>query len=295
MRFLIARLATGFLFMMAAWPFASAAAPLIFWQAERAGSTVYLFGSVHVCDRECYPTSQTVLSRLDDSKLLALELDPGNPEVQQRLMAAARLPAGQTLKDVLPYADWKRLESGLAGLGLSLKGLQEFRPWMVSLIVSLQIAQRVGLDMMHGVDIAFLDRRRQLGLPYVELETISRQLKVLEAGSPAEQAGDLMKVLESATGGHLEAALLGLVSAWKRGDAEGLQQLIRNELEEDSTRDLVLLQRRNAEMVQRVIELSDTHSSVFVVVGAAHMIGRTGMPTLLAEAGFTLRQLHDGE
>ena len=44
-------------------------------------------------------------------------------------------------------------------------------------------------------------------------------------------------------------------------------------------------------MARRIAELIDQGGEWFVVIGAAHMVGAEGIPALLADRGYIVRQI----
>lgn len=265
------------------------------WEARGGGRTVYLFGSIHVCTAACFPLGRSVLERFERSDALVVELDPGSADVGQTLLAEGVLPAGETLDTKLGRSRLERLRRAAEMLGLSPEMLGSFRPWLLSATLSLQAAQQAGFNPANGVDLWLMSRARDRRKPLIELETMARQIQALSAGSDAEQIDALDRVIDLILNGKIGQTLAGMISAWKVGDAEALHRFIMEDMPDDSVLTRELLERRNHEMAERILQAAAQGQRLFVTVGAAHMVGREGLPELLRRAGMTVRQLRAGE
>jgi uncharacterized protein YbaP (TraB family) len=85
-----------------------------------------------------------------------------------------------------------------------------------------------------------------------------------------------------------------IVEAWLRGDSERLAELAllgSGEGEEAEAFHRAMYLERNRKMAGRIAELIDRGGEWFVVIGAAHMVGDEGIPALLAERGYRVRQI----
>ena len=265
------------------------------WEASNARGTVYLFGSIHVCNASCFPLPEAALKRLEASQILVVELDPQRPEAQTKLMAAAMLPAGQSLSSRLSAADWRALQSAAAGLGLPAEALDTMRPWMAGMLLSLLGAQQAGYDASQGIDLALMQRARAQGLGLEELETIDLQIAALSAGSEREQQEALRLTISQLQTERIESYLEAMIRAWQAGNAGALSRLMREDMPSGSSLSRALIEDRNASMAATIAQRMQDGRTRFVVVGAAHLIGAEGIPALLGKRGYRLRQVSKGE
>lgn len=267
--------------------------PLLLWEAGHARGTVYLFGSVHVCKADCFPLSASVTQRLEGSDALVLELDPENVKIPPGL---AKLPAGESLARKMSAQDWQSVSQALARFGMPAQVMSAFQPWAVFMSLSLGAARQAGFEVEHGIDLWALRRSRTLGKAVFELESLERQLAAISAGSEGEQLARLLGLSRQIESGHAARVLEVAREAWQRGDARALERLTLEDMPAGSGLHTELILRRNAEMADKIpMLLQDARRKLFVVVGAAHLVGEQGVPALLARQGFKVRQLHDGE
>lgn len=274
----------------------SSAAPLerVFaWQAEVRSSTFYLLGSVHVAKADLYPLDERIESAFDDSDVLVLELvldEAAQLGAAQRMMELGRLPAGKRLSDVVAPETWELLVRRQAEQNLPLFGLRGFRPWFVALTITTQALERQGFSSEHGIDEHFrraaVERRARIEA----LETLEDQLTLFTSLSPDAEEQMLRETLEDLDGYGSE--LSSAFRLWSAGDAVGVDELLVSPMQREYP-DLFqrLFADRNRAMVERMLELAEVPGRYFVVVGSGHLVGSSGIVSLLGARGITARQL----
>ncbi len=85
-----------------------------------------------------------------------------------------------------------------------------------------------------------------------------------------------------------------LLEAWNVGDAKRLDGLIRKTVRENPKLRPVmkaLFDDRNAKMFEKIEKYLNADKTFFVVVGAGHVVGRTGIVRLLRDKGLTVKQI----
>jgi hypothetical protein len=81
-----------------------------------------------------------------------------------------------------------------------------------------------------------------------------------------------------------------LARAWAAGDATALEDQLLSSF--DQSRELYerLLVERNRNWLAHVDTCLQQDAGCFIVVGAAHLVGPDGLPTLLTERGYRVTQ-----
>ena len=272
----------------------SAAQKTPMWEVRvkgELGAVVYLLGSVHVCRATCYPLPQNLLQRFDSARVLAVELDPRRQDMQEKIMAVASLPNNQTINELLSPADRELLAAVLSQMGVPSEAVARFQPWMLATMVTLLSAQREGYRTEQGVDLWASSRAVRQGKRIVELETIERQIAALTAGTMDENIAGLRYALNTVKNRELAPYLDQLIKAWREGNAQRLNELMDEGAPADSDWRENLMDARNREMLLKVEGFLKRKERTVVVVGAGHLAGETGLPTLLMKAGYQVRQL----
>jgi uncharacterized protein YbaP (TraB family) len=279
-------------------PFAQAqtgSTPLLY-EVKSATTTVYLFGTIHVGARKLYPLSPAVEIAFQGSRVLALEADPND---QNALMSAMRSglyrPPDELSKHISP-ALFARLEAVLPRIGLPLEYARSMKPFLLGMTIAMMEVQRAGYDAQLGLDVHFATLAREQDKPIVELESFAEQIELFN-GVPNEVQEAILQVsLDSIDDGSFAKDLDDLMTAWSRGDAEGILESTRRELEglPDATAEALYVRiydERNRKMAQKVAGLLAGDRICFVAIGAGHLTGEAGLPALLRAKGYSVRRL----
>ena len=107
--------------------------PLL-WKVSDGDNSLYLLGSFHALKPADYPLAASVGAAFADAEAVAFEMSPeemNSPSLGAKLVAAARLAEGQTLKSSIPAAEWLRLEQYASKRGFPLDNFQGIEPWFV--------------------------------------------------------------------------------------------------------------------------------------------------------------------
>jgi uncharacterized protein len=140
-----------------------------------------------------------------------------------------------------------------------------------------------------GIDSYFLSLA-QGWKPVAQMEGLKYQIDLFDSFSMELQE----LYLEGTLGSEEETmdAIVNLLDLWKTGDTEGLALALKSDDEEASAEmdefNDKLFYIRNADMTEKVIEMleHDGGATYFVVLGAGHMVGETGIVAGLLEAGY---------
>ncbi|MCZ6619612.1 MAG: TraB/GumN family protein [Gammaproteobacteria bacterium] len=271
--------------------------PLYLWRYTSASATVYLAGSIHVLKPTLYPLAPQLERAFEQSDLLVLEVDTEKyplDEMQRKMMDAALLREGLTLKKVLSAALLKRLKKSLASHGIDLKQVAQFKPAMVMNQLVVLRLQALGYSSEYGLEQHFRSKleNRQI----LELESIDMQFDVLFNQPLDVQIRLLADTLEMED--EIEPLLTEILGAWLAGDDESLSTLI---LQQSGDSELAqafnrrLLDDRNVGMAKTIRHYLDTPGRYFVLVGAAHFIGEAGIVNLLEQQGITGQRVMSDE
>jgi len=270
--------------------------PAFLWSVEDPDgdrARLYLMGSVHLL-RDGTSLPGSVQAAIESTRVLAVEVDTTQVDertLQHAIQTRGVRTDGLPVEAQLPEALRPHLREALAEAGLPREASLAMRPWVLSLVLSMQHANRAGFGQQHGVETRLLSRLRE-SHRVVEVEGLAAQVASL-ADTPDEAyqfaiEHDLARGAQAATE-ELEA----LVRAWEAGDVAAMEAMVF--AGEADPRAQVLLEhvyrKRNAQMAEQVVGLLEAGEPALVVLGAAHMVGPQGIPSLLRERGFKVRQL----
>lgn len=262
------------------------------WKVEgESGSVAYLLGSLHVLTPEWYPLSATINKAFADSKTLVEEVDideTNDPMVMMAALAKAMLSNGQTLDQIVAPDVYAEVKRRAEKAGLPMMAIQRMKPWLVAITLMAPTLQAAGFKPELGVDRHFYDRAKDSGMNRRALETLTYQLDRFDQLSPKLQE-DLLKTtmedLDSEVAGVKEMA-----EAWSFGNVASMEKMTLAALQESPELYKRLLLERNMNWVPHVETCLKEKAGCFIVVGAAHLVGPDGLPTLLAKKGYKVTQ-----
>lgn len=262
------------------------------WKVEGPGASVaYLLGSLHVLTPEFYPLSADINKAFAASRTLVEELDldeMNDPAQMMSALSKAMLTDGRTLDQIVAPSTFAEVSTRAEKTGLPMMALQRMKPWLVAITLMGPTLQAAGFKAELGIDKHFFDRAKEAGLKRQALETLAYQLDRFDQLSPRLQEDMLissMKELDTQVGNVRE-----LAQQWAAGDVKALEASLLVSFE--GSRELYdrLLVERNNNWVPHVETCLQQNAGCFIVVGAAHLVGPDGLPTLLTKKGYTVTQ-----
>lgn len=277
---------------------ATAPAPrLLVWEVTRPGvpaQRAWLFGTVHVGKASFYPLPAPVMKAFGEAGALAVEADVTLQPALEKATAMMLYTPPASLASVLPAPLVKRLRAQCSRLGMPFEALQAVKPFPAAGLLIVGEYSRQGMEQEQGLDLHFIQKAKEVSKPVLELEGLEEQARIVTSMSLDDEEAFLDNALASLESGEAGRLINKLVAAWQAGDAAGLAQLLdessqgmnrRKEVEE------ILIHTRNRTMATRIDALIKAGKRPFVAVGAAHLVGPTGLVRLLSERGYTVRQM----
>ena len=261
------------------------------WRAAKDGRTSYLYGTMHVGRMAWMFPGPEVLRAARSSDVIALELDILDPEIVQRLQAGTAIQPGS----VLPEALRLRLRAQLRAACLPEQLLDQTAPEMVASTLTVMAARREGLDPAYAVDAVYASMGHELKKPVSSLETPELQLKLLLGSTEAESQAAIESALQELESGKASPMLKHMAQVWsdgRLGEMEKYEQWCECvETETDRVMMRRMLDERNPGLARNIDAIHASGKTVFAAVGSLHMIGKLGLPALLAERGYKVERV----
>ena len=254
----------------------------------------YLLGSVHVGDDRMRQLGGEVDRAWARAEELVVEADVSRvdlDEVRLMMQRFGNIPAPDRLSDRITPETWQLLQTYLQAHNLPPDAFDEVAPWLVATSIAVLQYRSEGFQEELGVDRLFTERAAADGVPIVELETAEEQFALFANLAPELQDLMLRDTLLRARDEPDEA--VSLMEAWAHGDDAQLEALSLDPVE--ASPELApfyekVLFERNERMAARLAQLALDGRVRLVVVGAGHMLGSRGIPSLLAKRGFEIRK-----
>jgi len=262
------------------------------WKVEGpGGSSAYLLGSLHVLTADFYPLSATINKAFAESKTLVEEVDideMNDPMVMMAALSKAMLTDGRTLDQVIAPELFAEVKKRAEQAGMPMIAIQRMKPWLVAITLMAPTLQAAGFKPELGIDKHFFDRAKDSGMKRQGLETMAFQLDQFDSMSPKLQEEMLRTTIED-----LDKEVAGvkeMAQAWSFGNVAAMEKMTLDEMKDAPELYQRLLVQRNQNWIPHVEACIKESSGCFIVVGAAHLVGPDGLPTLLAKKGYKVTQ-----
>ncbi len=262
------------------------------WQVQGSKGTVYLAGSFHLLTEDVYPLDSIFVTLFEESDMLVLEIPADSlqsPAAQRYMLQKGLYQDGGTLADAVPESLYVATSEFLSGVGVPIAMFQKARPWFMAMTLSVLQMQKLGFRAENGLDFYFADLARKAGKPITGLETVAEQLAIFAGMPDSLQAAFLQETLSEI--GTMETSIKELLAAWKQGDAEKIAAMLFDSMSEFPALQKRLLRDRNERWVEKIIPMLEQGKRAYIVVGAGHLAGEFGLPTLLRQQGYRVTQL----
>lgn len=263
------------------------------WKAVGEKGTLYLMGSLYYGRQDMAPFPQMVMDAFTASNVLVVEADLrnlGEKELFNLLKGRGRYEDKTTLEVHIKQPTWSKAVAVAKKLGINQEVLGQYKPWLAALVLSSASLKQAGFTPELGIGQSFLEKS-QAKKPAVEMESLEDQVNQLEELSPLEQEQMLLQTLQEL--GRGADYYNALVDAWRKGDSEIMDPLIRQSYdtgEASAKLSKLVLDDRNERMAIKLKELASEDKTYFIVAWAGRFGGDKGLLKLLQDKGFKVTQ-----
>ncbi len=260
------------------------------WEVEHKGNKVFLLGSMHLADESFYPLNPAMEEAFEEAEYLGVEVDVSkgaDPAVQKLILSLGSYQDGSTIKDHVAKETYDKLAALLEENGIPGGSFDAFKPWVIEVTLQGMQASMSGMDGQVGIDLYFITKAMERKLPIIELESFESQLQMFDGFSDELQEASLNAAIDGFS--EIDDGLEAMAEMWKTGDEEALLELTASVSENEEYNQAMLVDRNQA-MTEKVVGYlnEEKPATYLIVVGAAHMLGETGIVTALEEQGYTV-------
>ena len=279
-----------------------------FWhltRQEAAGSQdIYLIGTYHLNDPRHDATLAAIAPVLERVKTVLVEAGPKEQAAIRAMLGddPARMLdlTGPTLPEALAPEDWQHLAAALRARGIPPFMAAKFRPWYLTLLLSVPACEMERVAAGGGLDDQVIDMALDLDLPVLGLEPFDSVFKAFERLPREDQLSMITTAL--ATEAQGEDLAVTLADAYFAGESRLIWEFLRHESLElpGATPDRVnrefarmeaaLMTGRNRDWIGVMLEAA-MRGPVLVAFGALHLSGDQGVLALLQAEGFVVEAL----
>ena len=275
-----------------------------YWRASRDDQLVHIIGTYHFDDPRHAATMDSLAPVLAAAEILLVEAGP-----DEEAALIARLSDdpemmintdGPTLPQILPPADWQRLSTALSDRGIPSFMAAKFRPWYLSLLLSLPPCQIEFAATTKGLDGMLMDAAAAKGIAVQALEPYDTIFGIFDAMPQADQLAMITSTL--ALEDKVTDMSITLADAYFAEEGRLIWEFTRQltlQLPESAPAQVdadfaameeTLMKGRNRAWIP-VIAAAAEKGPVLVAFGALHLSGDEGVLNLLADSGYQIERL----
>ncbi len=255
------------------------------WKIEKQRQVSWLYGTIHVNALELAMPGPTVVQAMREVDMVALELDISTPEKVKAVAAEAAKPVAD--EKPLDEKTIERIKKYAEALCVPADNFLKLPTSALQAALPVYALRDKGLYPEFMVDAFIGGIGTGLKKKMVALETTQSQMAALDQGVSAEK--ELEKVLNELESGDSQKVMQQIFDAWSASDLAKFEQFADwcecMRTPEERAQMTRLNEDRNVDMAKQIAQMLDDAKSVFVAVGALHMIGDQGLPALLRERG----------
>jgi uncharacterized protein YbaP (TraB family) len=259
--------------------------------AGKNGGEVALLGSMHVLRARDYPLPPLVDELYARADVLVMELDIDDPTLgaqQAGLLAAAVLPNGKELRDVVDARLYALASAQARALGIDLARLQNLEPWLVAITLLDAGMERIGFESQRGLE-HYLAGKAAGRKEIIGLESLALQIGIFDDLPPRDQAAMLAQTLQEL--GDAGDVMDDLVAAWRDGRLDAMAESLLADFKDFPSLYETLVTKRNAAWTADLERMLGDDKKYLVVVGALHLVGPDSVIDRLKARGHTVTRV----
>ncbi len=262
----------------------------LLWQISGNGlkAPSFLFGTFHLLCKEDIHFSDQLKRAIKSSNEIYMEMDMDDPSTLLSGLLYMNMKGDKKLSDLYTPEEYKRLENYFSDtLHTPIMMLQKAKPYF---LVALLYPRMMNCKTPAGVEEELMKIAKEEKKEIKGLETMQFQASVFDSIPYEWQAKELLKNIDSFSVYKKEFDTM--LKAYKDQQLDSMQNMLAtSEFGSDQYNDL-LLNNRNKNWVGQLKQIMKKES-VFVAVGAGHLVGDSGLISLLKKAGYKVEPLQN--
>jgi uncharacterized protein YbaP (TraB family) len=246
----------------------------------------YLFGTHHLIGAKFADTMKVLQEKFKSTDAVVGEIVMDS--TTQTKMAPFLVMKNNTLDSLLTKSEYKEVEDYFKSKqpGFELKQLNNFKPAMIAIMMMLFESPDMLKDIGEGMDDSFQKYAKKNGKSLYGLETAEYQGALLFDSDLQKQKKALLKSIREVD--KSKQKMEELKTYYITQDIDKLTELFKNQDEESKEFMTELLKNRNKRWLDQLPALMQKQS-LFIAVGAGHLVGAEGLIKGLQLKGYILK------
>jgi uncharacterized protein len=259
----------------------------LLWEVSGKGlkKPSYLFGTHHFTNKDFVDTMQVLQDKLKSVDGVVGEIVMDN--TLQGRMAPFLVMKNNTLDSLFTPAEYREVDDYIKARNqaVNLKQLNRFKPAMVGVLIMLLDNPEMK-NLTNGIDESFQKYAKNNAKSIYGLETAEYQGALLFDDDLQKQKKALLKSVRESD--KNKTKLQELTANYQAQDLDKLTNLFKAQDEETKEFMTEMLKNRNQRWLDQLPALMEKES-LFIAVGAGHLVGIEGLIKGLQAKGYTLK------
>ena len=266
-----------------------------FWSVDggQDKGKVFLLGSFHLLPKSYNWYEGKISEAFESSDELVMEVDmtpEATAEVQTMILKSGFFKDEDNLRNHLDEAHYgKMLQYAKNSLRLEEPMAKKMKPWMMAISLSVVAIMSTGMDPNSGVDKVLQGKAQNIDLPIAGLETVKTQMQALMDHPLDVQVSMLNETLDQLD--DINQVMEVSLKAWRTGDEQMIKERMVNDLKNYPGLYDALLVKRNNSWMADIEKYINSGKNIFIVVGAAHLVGSDGIVKMLKDQGYAVNRI----
>ncbi|MGF2414654.1 MAG: TraB/GumN family protein, partial [Ferruginibacter sp.] len=262
----------------------------LLWEVsgKQLAAPSYLFGTFHLICKDDILISNQLKAAIKNTDEMYMELDMDDPATMMGALFLMNMKDKNTLKNLYKEDEYKKVESFFKdSLHTSITMFQSMKPFF---LMAMLYPKMLPCKTMSGVEQELMNLAKENKKEIKGLETMAFQASVFDSIPYTQQAKELLKTIDSLQA--YKKYFDTMVRIYKNQQLKEMENLFtKSEFGMEDNQD-VLLDNRNKNWVLQLNTIMKKES-VFVAVGAGHLVGEMGLIALLRKEGYTVRPIEN--
>lgn len=246
----------------------------------------YLFGTFHLICKEDMPLGPQLKIAVKAASEMYMELDMDDPATMLGGLLLMNMRGDTTLQKLYTEKEYAKVVTFFKdSLHTPITFFKSMKPYF---LMAMLYPKMLPCKTMSGVEEELMKLAKAEKKEIKGLETMAFQAAVFDSIPYTQQAKELLKTIDSLA--DYKKYFDTMVTVYKNQQLFKMQQLFtQSEFGMEENQD-ILLDKRNSNWVAQ-LKIILPKQSVFIAVGAGHLVGEKGLIQLLKKEGYTLRPL----
>lgn len=255
------------------------------WKLADADTTIWLFGSIHVLPAGTQWRDPTITRAIDASQSLTLEIgELDTSKVYGLIMTMGRARNLPPLTERVKPEKRAALTRMVADSGLPPASFDRLKTWTAAFLLTAVAMRQAGLTSADaGIEPQLTTLFKAADKPIDGLETAEQQLDFFDRLPESAQRAFLVATLDDPPKARADFDMM--VAAWSKGDPTALERAFSDDPEFMSALRDLLIRQRDRNWADALAKRLDRPGTVFVAVGAGHLVGPDSVQKMLAAKG----------